>query len=210
MPHSGMARHLDSCPTRAERLAETAGGAQSVPKTFLHLQVEDAYSGDYWLQLEMAGSTTLEALDRYLRAIWLECCGHMSKFSVGDAWRGRDIGMTRRVERAFDSAEELIHVYDFGTSSVTRIRRVGERRGSAATNRPVVMMARNDAPAFECMECHASAALLCLECVYDDRSGMLCAEHGVGHPRDDDELMPVVNSPRMGLCGYTGPARPPY
>jgi hypothetical protein len=24
------------------------------------------------------------------------------------------------------------------------------------------------------------------------------------------ELMPVVNSPRTGVCGYTGPAEPPW
>jgi len=35
----------------------------------------------------MRGSATLAKLDDYLRAIWLECCGHLSKFTIG-GWGG--------------------------------------------------------------------------------------------------------------------------
>jgi len=35
----------------------------------------------------MRGSATLTKLDDYLRAIWLECCGHLSKFTIG-GWGG--------------------------------------------------------------------------------------------------------------------------
>ena len=31
----------------------------------------------------MCGSATLEELDHYLRTIWLECCGHLSQFTIG-------------------------------------------------------------------------------------------------------------------------------
>jgi len=47
-----------------------------------HLQVQDDWGGDFWLHLEMPGKATLEDLDYYLRAIWLECCGHLSQFSL--------------------------------------------------------------------------------------------------------------------------------
>ena len=44
-----------------------------------------------------------------------------------------------------------------------------------------------------------------------DQTGMLCKKHVKGHPHDAyGEPMPVVNSPRMGMCGYEGPAKPPY
>ena len=38
---------------------------------------------------------------------------------------------------------------------------------------------------------------------------MFCQEHADEHEHDD-MLMPIVNSPRTGMCGYTGPAEPPY
>lgn len=206
---SGMTRHLTSCPQRAEALADAARSAKKAEGRFLQFEVRDAWSGEYWLHLEMAESATLEALDTYLRGIWLECCGHMSKFSIGRPWGGREVGMEQRVGRAFRAVDELTHVYDFGTESVSRVRLVGERWGAGTTKRPVALMARNDPLDFRCMECDAAATSLCMECVYDDQSGMLCGAHVKKH-RHDEELMPVVNSPRMGLCGYTGPATPPY
>ena len=205
-----MARHLASCPRRAERLADAYRSAKKAEGRFLHLEVRDSWSGDYWLHLEMPESATLETLDTYLRGIWLECCGHMSQFSIGGPRSSREVGMSQRVGRAFGSVDELTHVYDFGTSSVSGVRLVGERHGAGTTRRPVALLARNDPLDFRCMECDAPATSLCMECVYDERSGTLCEAHARGHGHEDDELMPVVNSPRMGLCGYTGPATPPY
>ncbi|HEX5438520.1 MAG TPA: hypothetical protein VFW98_15310 [Gemmatimonadaceae bacterium] len=71
-----MARHLQTCEARAERIA-TANRRSRPSGTLLHLQIQDAYAGQYWLHLEMAGSAALSTLDAYLRAIWLECCGHL-------------------------------------------------------------------------------------------------------------------------------------
>ena len=44
----------------------------------LHLQVEGRYLPMYWMHLAVNASATLETLDQFLRAIWLECCGHLS------------------------------------------------------------------------------------------------------------------------------------
>lgn len=211
MTRGGMARHLRTCEARRDRV--TAADQQSgAREAFFHLQVQDAYGGPYWLHLEMAGSATLKALDRYLRNIWLECCGHLSQFSIGDAWQGRKVPFTAKAGRVFRPGAELIHIYDFGTSSETRIKVVDERSGRAATPHPIALMARNEPPAFSCMECDKDAAWLCMECIYEeDREGMLCNEHAAEHPHDAyGEPFPVVNSPRLGMCGYTGPADPPY
>lgn len=210
LARTGMARHLQACPARTRHIAE-AGDRRSVPEgTFLHLQVQDAHSGDYWLHLEMAGSARLEILDAYLRRIWLECCGHLSEFYRGRGWRAPEIEMSAASGRVFRPGEEVYHVYDFGTSSWTRIREVGERRGPATSDRPLVLMARNEAPDLDCMECDRPAVWLCMDCVYDYRSGMLCERHALEHEHGEYERLPVVNSPRLGLCGYTGPAEPPW
>ncbi|MBK6433513.1 hypothetical protein [Candidatus Amarolinea dominans] len=39
-------------------------------------QAQDAWGAAISLHLEMRGKATLKDLDEYLRAIWLECCGH--------------------------------------------------------------------------------------------------------------------------------------
>lgn len=70
------------------------------------------------MDLEVCGASTLKDLDHYLRQVWLECCGHMSRFSVG-GWQGKEIQFSRRISDAFATNIELTHIYDFGTSSET-------------------------------------------------------------------------------------------
>ena len=206
----GFARHLAACPGRQEAI-EAASQKPRKEQMLYHLQVRDAWQGLYWLHLEMNGSATLARLDGYLRVIWLECCGHMSQFSVG-GWSGATISTRRRAEQVFEVGMALTHIYDFGTSSETLVKVVGMREGKPLTSHPIALMARNDPPEFRCMECEKPASWLCIECVYEyEKAGMLCEEHVVDHPHEDyGDPLPVVNSPRLGMCGYDGPAEPPY
>lgn len=210
MTRGGMTRHLAGCEKRREAVA-AADAKAGTSATLVHLQVRDAGAGDYWLNLEVDAGATLKQVDAYLRAIWLECCGHLSRFSAG-GWGSTEVAMSRRVGTALPPGTELTHVYDFGTESVTLLKAVAVRRGKRTTRHPIALMARNAAPDYACQECGATATRLCMECFYEDEAaGMLCGDHAAGHPHDDyGEPLAVVNSPRMGLCGYEGPAEPPY
>lgn len=101
----------------------------------------------------MNGTARLKDLDGYLRDIWLECCGHMSHFSIGDAWRGEELNDSLTVERVFSSANTLEHVYDYGTSSNTKVKVVAARKGSPLTKHPIYLMGRNLLPEAECKVC---------------------------------------------------------
>ena len=210
MTRGGLTRHLSTCPQRQEAI-DAANQKPGKEQVLYHLLVRDAYLPDFWLHLEMNGSATLADLDHYLRAIWLECCGHLSQFSFG-GWSGSEISKRTRTERVFEPEVELTHIYDFGTSSETLVKVVGVREGKPLTRHPIVLMARNNRPEAYCMECKQPASWLCIECLYEsDEPGTLCDEHVEGHPHEDyGEPMPLVNSPRVGMCGYCGPAEPPY
>jgi hypothetical protein len=205
-----MSRHLRTCPEREAAIEEANAGPGKV-QTLYTIQARDAWSGDYWLYLEMDGTAPLKALDRYLRSIWLECCGHLSSFSE-DAWRSPDIPMSRRASQVFQKGVELTHIYDFGTSSHTLVKVVETRRGKPLTEHPLYLMARNNPPAYSCMECDNTASWLCTECMIEHQlSGLLCDEHVEEHPHYDyGEPVAIANSPRVGMCGYCGPAEPPY
>lgn len=209
---SGMSRHLEKCQKRAQLVQDAAGGSQP-EETLWHLRVQGAYAKEFWLDLEMRGSASLEILDRYLRAIWLECCGHLSKFTVG-GWQGYDIGKARKADDVFPKEPDVLHLYDFGTTSQTVIHVVGSRKGKATTKHPIALMARNNMPPATCRDCGKPAAYLCLECLYEgdmDENPYLCEEHAEDHPHTEyGEPAALVNSPRMGMCGYDGPAEPPY
>ncbi len=135
----------------------------------------------------------------------------MSEFSFGD-WTGDDIAMSTKVSRIFNPGVELTHIYDFGTSSKTLIKCVALRQGKPTTSHLIALMARNDPPEVHCVECERLASWLCMECLYEENEpGTLCDAHVETHPHEGyGEPVPLVNSPRVGMCGYSGPADPPY
>jgi hypothetical protein len=206
----GVGKHLEKCIKRQE-VIEIAEASTRPVDTLWHLRIQDAYDKDFWLDLEMKGTSSLKTLDNYLRSIWLECCGHLSEFTIG-GWRGTKIGMSRKADDIFDPGLVLHHLYDFGTTSETDVRVTKAREGKPTTKHPIALLARNLMPEAFCQECDQPARWLCQECFYEEeKPGLLCERHAEGHPHDNyGELTELVNSPRVGLCGYDGPAEPPY
>jgi hypothetical protein len=205
----GVVKHLEKCSKWLEQ-SQAAEASSRPTATIWRLRVQDAYNKDYWLELEMSGTATLTKLDQYLRAIWLECCGHLSQFTIG-GWGGKEIGKSRKADALLEEGLILRHLYDFGTTSETDIRVLGARTGKMISIHPITLLARNIQPEALCQVCGQPASWLCLECVYEDNTGYLCEEHVEDHPHDDyGAPMGLHNSPRMGMCGYDGPAEPPY
>ncbi|MBI5877381.1 MAG: hypothetical protein HZB53_07005 [Chloroflexi bacterium] len=207
---SAINAHLKKCADRQAAIQKAERG--KLPReTLYHLRVEADGLTMFWLDLEMRGSAHLEDLDGYLRAIWLECCGHMSQFSVG-GWTGDEIAKRRRIDEVLRPGVKLTHIYDFGTESVTLIKSLETREGRPASRHPIALMARNQMPESICSECDQPATHLCMECVAEyNLWNVMCARHIREHPHDNyGEPIELVNSPRVGLCGYTGPADPPY
>jgi hypothetical protein len=203
-------KHLAACIGWKEAISESELNKGENEKIY-HLRAQPSGQPEFWLNLEMRGSATLKDLDGYLRAIWLECCGHLSQFSFG-GWSGDEIPMKRSIDSVLNQKIELTHIYDFGTSSETLITKVGWRKGKPVTPHPIVLLVRNLPPEYECMECNKPAKWLCMECLSEENEwGVLCDEHVKNHPHNNyEEPVRLVNSPRMGLCGYNGPAVPPY
>lgn len=203
-------KHLSLCSQRQAAI-EKAKQKQTRRETLYYLRVQDAWRSEFWLDLEMRGSSTLKDLDYYLRRIWLECCGHLSRFSVG-GWQGDTVPLSRKISDVFTPNTELTHIYDFGTSSHTLIKTIETREGIPTTTRPIALMVRNLMPEARCMECGEAARWLCKEClIEEERWGTLCDRHAETHPHDNyGEPVPLVNSPRLGMCGYDGPAEAPY
>ncbi len=77
------------------------------------LKIEGAYNKDYWLLMDVPIDKTLAAVDKFLRKIWLECCGHLSGF-YGSGHYQSQIGKGRRLSD-FLVGDRLFYEYDFGT-----------------------------------------------------------------------------------------------
>lgn len=162
------------------------------------LKAEGAYDKGYWLYFDAPITASLSNIDDFLRAIWLECCGHMSAF-FGQGYS--EIGKTRKLS-GFAPGDKFRHEYDFGSTTETVITVVTEVTRAKQKN-AVRLLARNVPPAFICSVCAENATALCIECMYEIDNPFFCAACGEKHPHEG-MLLPVTNSPRMGVCGYDG------
>jgi hypothetical protein len=161
------------------------------------LKIEGAYNQNYWLIADIALDKSLSALDLFLRDIWLECCGHLSRFYAGNV----ELGKSRKLGSLTIGAK-FIHEYDFGSTTETLITVI------AQTHRPkqrvaVRLLARNIPPNHTCVKCGKPAEHICLECP-DSENPFFCDKCSTKHEKIHVAQLPVTNSPRMGVCGYCG------
>ena len=204
----GMSRHLKTCIAKNVAVKEVVE-KKIKSKDCLHVQVEGRYFSQYWMHLEVPVGTTLAELDLFLRNIWLECCGHLSAFNIrGQGYSvapDRDFSeksMRASLARVVDIGEYFTYEYDFGSTTELTLRLV-EKTKKSFPDKKIAVLARNDQPEYQCDYCDKIAVEICSECIYDD-AGWLCEECAEEHECGEDMLLPVVNSPRVGVCAYTG------
>lgn len=194
-----MTRHIRACRQRS-----IAEGPQT--KSF-HLLVEGRYQPEYWIHLMAPENLTLESLDSFLRSIWLECCGHLSCFAIGNTRYSvyteedfDEVGMNVPLEKVLPSKNRFFYEYDYGSTTDLALRVVGT--GSSAAGE-ISLLARNSPPPLACQTCHAPAVWVDGEAGWPEE-GFVCAECAIKNDCDKDMLLPVVNSPRVGVCAYEG------
>ena len=207
---SGMTRHLQSCLAKTAPLDNLSRGHKSI-----HLVVEDDYRPEYWMHLAAPETAELGELDQYLRDIWLECCGHLSSFFVGRTeykWQIFDMDelfagfgehelhtMEVRLGSVAPPGTNFSYWYDYGTTTELRLRSLGETASSASGE--ITLLARNDAPSFDCSICGKSATWVGPD--DDDWIAMTAGLCDTCAPTTEYRL-PIVNSPRSGVCAYDG------
>ena len=109
--------------------------------------------------------------------------------------------MSCSIGRIFaQSGDKASYKYDFGSTTELEIQVVRVRE--AACPEAVRLLARNEPPVWVCGVCGKPATQICTECV--DSNPLLCDEHAESHECGEEALLPVVNSPRAGVCAYTG------
>ena len=203
-----MTKHIKSCMKKEDACGTPAKQSSRKKETF-HLLVEGRYSPDYWLHLEVPADVKLEVLDSFLRQIWLECCGHMSAFtiegqvySVSPMSEFDDKSMNFRLNKVLEPGMKFYHEYDFGSTTHLALKVVSEGE-SELKGKDIQVLARNEPPKILCDYCGKIATQVCTECLYSDE-GWLCDGCAAQHQCDEEMFLPVVNSPRVGMCGYTG------
>lgn len=202
---AALTRHLSKC------VAEHSASVKASKQRY-HLLVEGRNASEYWMHLAIPADASLRTLDSFLRKTWLECCGHLSMFTIGgevydvspepDIWSGKKPkGMSAKLGDVLAPGDKFAHEYDFGSTTELALKVVAAYSGAGKS---IQILARNDSPNIPCAVCGKPAAQVCSQCVYEGPQAWLCAEHALEHGCGGDYFLPVVNSPRVGMCGYTG------
>ena len=317
---SKMSQHLKYCKQRIASMETTKSQEPEKTKLF-HLVVEGRDLPMYWMHLEMPADATLSELDDFLRAIWLECCDHLSAFRIGKAsylsqtqdmyWEFDAPNSTAEEESGEEEKEEkeeeadegeledlspvemvegllevlsdefqsglanvplpeleaklsellttrlgisltpemqsqvgnlahylqlssslfasspqeqdmdvefgevlkvgqkFFHEYDFGSTTDLALRVVAEREGVMPEDEDrdamlVQVMARNEPPVIPCRACGKPATKVAAGYYYVGDGALCDACAKTNRNEYEDSFLPIVNSPRVGVCGYTG------
>ena len=198
---NAIARHISLCGDRKKANNRAVGNE----KIFLI----KSWADPFWVYFEINASDSFEDIDNFLRDLWLECCGHLSAFHIeGITYASspdkeyNDRGMNTAVGKVLIPGISFSHEYDFGTTTELGLKCVSQRIGKKMEK--IEILARNKMPDFKC-KCGQPAKEICTECLWEKGpEAMLCKKCAKEHECDEEMFLPIVNSPRMGMCGYTG------
>lgn len=194
----GIFRHLATCLPK--HIENPHAYPDEKPRTLFHIRVQGLDRPQYWLHIVLDAESKLEDLDDFLRNIWLECCGHLSAFYHGH----QRFDMDQQLNHVLRPGMEILYRYDFGKATELKLRGISVYDAAANGWKPVHLLARNRAPEIPCSVCgNAPAVKVCTACV-SQGNGWLCESCAKKHPCGEEIILPVLNSPRTGVCGYDG------
>jgi len=202
---AGISRHLT---VHLKTMEKEANSKNQV----LHLNIQ---ASDMFLHLLIKANTPLAEIDRFLRAIWLECCGHLSSFKIKGKnyivdWDSTEFGekMSSKAQNIFLSKKTVEYEYDFGSTTYLTIQLVNAYHINI--KKKILLLSRNEPLNLLCDTCKTQPAKeICLTCIGWKDESYFCTKCALKHAKKCEDFsdyasMPVVNSPRMATCGYVG------
>ncbi|MDQ6662539.1 MAG: hypothetical protein M3Z24_16440 [Chloroflexota bacterium] len=131
----------------------------------------------------------------------------------------KEYGMDVPATEVLKPGLKFSYTYDFGSSTDLSLRVVSEREGALrggdeedyepgeserTGTKEVELLARNEAPELVCDRCGAKPATFIIsENVW--AGDALCKKCALKlRKKEEDLILPVVNSPRVGVCAYGG------
>src|SRR6266566_1873448 len=109
------------------------------------------------------------------------------------------------LEKALKVGQKFTYEYDFGSTTELNLRVISERDGVVQEGQEddsVTILARNVPPVILCKVCGKPATKV-VGGYFNVEENAYCNKCA-RRSEESDMMLPVVNSPRVGVCGYTG------
>lgn len=178
--------------------AEFQNNLADVPLPELEAKLSEILTSRLGISLPPEMQSQVSNLAHYLQ---------LSSSLFADSYREQDMGA--ELGEALKVGQKFFHEYDFGSTTELALRVVGEREGVVAEDEDgdpiaVQVMARNEPPVIPCRVCGKPATKVAAG-YYSVGDGALCDICAKSDRNEyEDSFLPIVNSPRVGVCGYTG------
>ena len=118
-----------------------------------------------------------------------------------DMLEDRSLGVS--LENVLKVGQKFTYEYDFGSTTELKLKVISERDGVVQEeDDSVTILARNVPPVILCKVCGKPATKV-VAGYFNLEENAYCNKC-VRRSEDADMMLPVVNSPRVGVCGYTG------
>jgi hypothetical protein len=133
--------------------------------------------------------------------------GNVKKYEAIMESTSGEVPMSRKVKDVFYKDYKLEYQYDFGSTTQLQVKTIEVFPFKA--EKSIVLLSRNEPLEILCHDCgKLPASQICTVCMWQEEY-MFCDKCAKKHAKkcpdfDDYAQLPVVNSPRMGVCAYEG------
>ncbi|MCL1936888.1 MAG: hypothetical protein FWF52_00630 [Candidatus Azobacteroides sp.] len=145
--------------------------------------------------------------ENFLEAMKLIEKGKIKKYEKLMEEDDDEIPMSRKAKEVLDKGLALEYEYDFGSSTELTLTVIDKY--AVKTDPKIVLLSRNEPLPIMCAMCgKVPATQICTVCM-DEEDAEFCDQCAQKHAETcsdfkDYASLPVVNSPRMGICAYDG------
>lgn len=168
----------------------------------LLIRITDKYQKKFWLLVLASPKATLKDLDSFIRDVWVECCGHLSDFTIGHVHfsrDGEDEDMYVYIRDVLQPGEESVYQYDFGSTTTLVVRVLGTVP-VVPPGRCIVLLGQNRRTHHACRSCDKEADYVYRE-DWTGRPQYFCSDCLSDQSIDNEYCLYLSNSPRAGVCG---------
>lgn len=168
-----MKKHLESCIRKHPAKKRSGYPIPLKTKVFTILVEGSSFIHEYWMYLEVPTNSMLKKLDNFLRDTWVECCGHLSQFTIdGKRYVSetdeyfidfKDKSMNYVLEKFLSVGKKFSYEYDFGSTTWLDLKVVSERKVEDIDS-SISLLARNEPHLITCTSCGKIATYICAQC----------------------------------------------
>ncbi|NME83300.1 SEC-C metal-binding domain-containing protein [Clostridium sp. SM-530-WT-3G] len=197
-------RHIKNCPAIKEKIDDELNTTKATRNQFI-ISIKPRYDkSTYCIYLSIDENLQLQHLDKFIRDVWVECCGHLSSFHI-DGIKYDDNSndlyqMNVKLKEVLSIGEKFEYEYDFGDTTYLTLEVVDKIKVSKKHSQ-IEILARNNENDCTCSKCKNKAEY------YRYTTGDFLCEKCAQNV-DEDEIEELYgdyfNSPRDGVCGYVG------